>query len=89
MGYKILLVEDNPHIMEINTEALEMEDYEVFQAVDGKSCMELLRSKEPDMVVLDIMLPDTDGLKLCREIKAKADIPILFLSALSENRQIV
>ncbi len=89
MGYKILLVEDNPHIMEINTEALEMEDYEVFQAVDGKSCMELLKSKEPDMVVLDIMLPDTDGLKLCREIKAKADIPILFLSALSENRQIV
>ncbi|MCR4586595.1 MAG: response regulator, partial [Lachnospiraceae bacterium] len=89
MGYKILLVEDNPHIMEINTEALEMEDYEVFQAADGKSCMELLKSKEPDMVVLDIMLPDTDGLKLCREIKAKADIPILFLSALSENRQIV
>ncbi len=89
MGYKILLVEDNPHIMEINTEALEMEDYEVLQATDGKSCMDVLDSCEVDMAVLDIMLPDTDGLKLCQQIKAKADIPILFLSALSENEQIV
>ena len=89
MGYRILLVEDNPQIMEINSEALEMEDYEVFQAVDGKSCMEILHSQDIDMAVLDIMLPDVDGLELCRKIKAEADIPILFLSALAENDQII
>ncbi len=89
MGYRILLVEDNPHIMEINSEALSMEDYEVYQAADGKSCMEIVRSRDIDMAVLDIMLPDADGLDLCRKIKAEADIPILFLSALGENAQII
>ena len=53
MGYSILLVEDNPHIMEINAEALMMEDYEVLEAVDGKSCMEIIHSQEVDLAVLD------------------------------------
>ena len=89
MGYRILLVEDNPHIMEINSEELMMEDYEVLEAVDGKSCMEIVRSQKPDLAVLDIMLPDVDGLELCRQIKKEADIPILFLTALGENEQII
>ncbi|MBR5421572.1 MAG: response regulator transcription factor [Lachnospiraceae bacterium] len=89
MGYKILLVEDNPHIMEINAETLMMENYDVLEAVDGKSCMEIVRSQEVDLVVLDIMLPDVDGLLLCRQIKEEADLPIIFLSALSENEQII
>ena len=89
MGYRILLVEDNPHIMEINAEALMMEDYEVLEAVDGKSCMEIVHSQEVDLAVLDIMLPDVDGLELCRQIKKEADIPILFLTALGENEQII
>ncbi|MBR5420001.1 MAG: response regulator transcription factor [Lachnospiraceae bacterium] len=89
MAYRILLVEDNPHIMEINSEALMMEDYEVLEAVDGKSCMEIVRSQEVDLAVLDIMLPDVDGLELCRQIKKEYDIPILFLTALGENAQII
>ena len=89
MSYTVLLVEDNPHIMEINHEALMMEDYEVLQAFDGKQCLEQLHNHHVDLVVLDIMLPDSDGFTLCKKIKQEYDVPILFLSALGENEQII
>ena len=89
MSYTILLVEDNPHIMEINREALMMEDYETLEAADGRTCLEILEKRDVDLIVLDIMLPDSVGLALCRQIKASYDIPILFLSALAENGQII
>ena len=89
MSYTILLVEDNPHIMEINREALVMENYTVLEAADGRACMEQLASYDVDLAVLDIMLPDSDGLALCRRIKELYDTPVLFLSALGENGQIV
>ncbi len=89
MPHTVLLVEDNPHIMEINREALLMEGYEVLEAEDGKGCMTVLEARDADLIVLDIMLPDSDGLTLCRQIKARWDIPILFLSALGENAQII
>lgn len=86
----VLLVEDNPHIMEINAEVLSAEGYRVLQAEDGKTCMELLAQNQVELIVLDIMLPDSDGLTLCGEIKARyEDLPILFLSALGENSQII
>ncbi|MBP5411423.1 MAG: response regulator, partial [Lachnospiraceae bacterium] len=56
MSNTVLLVEDNPHIMEINYEALLMEDYHVLTAYDGKSCIEQLKAEPVDLVVLDIML---------------------------------
>ncbi|MBQ3886856.1 MAG: response regulator transcription factor [Clostridia bacterium] len=89
MSYTILLVEDNPHIMEINREALMMEDYTVLEADSGSACMEQLSQNDVDLIVLDIMLPDGDGLSLCRRVKEQYDIPILFLSALGENEQII
>ena len=89
MSYTVLLVEDNPHIMEINHEALMMEDYTVLQAFDDKQCMEQLRKHHVDLIVLDIMLPDSDGYTLCRKIKQEYGTPILFLSALGENEQII
>lgn len=89
MSHTILLVEDNPYIMDINYEALMMEGYRVLKAEDGRGCMEMLKSEEVDLMVLDIMLPDADGLTLCKKIKNEYDIPIIFLSALGENEQIV
>ena len=89
MSYTILLVEDNPHIMEINAEALMMEDYTVLKAVDGEECLAAMRNEEVDLIIMDIMLPDTDGLTLCRRIKVQYEVPILFLSALGENEQII
>ncbi len=89
MSYTILLVEDNPYIMEINREALVMEDYTVWEAADGQTCLRQLAAHNVDLVVLDVMLPDSDGLTLCRRIKEKCDAPVLFLSALGENEQII
>lgn len=89
MSYTILLVEDNPYIMEINREALIMEDYAVLEAADGRECMERLAACDVDLIVLDIMLPDSDGLTLCRKIKEEYGTPVLFLSALGENEQII
>ena len=89
MSTTLLLVEDNPHIMEINREVLTGEGYCVLQASDGKTCLALLSAQAVDLIVLDIMLPDVDGLALCGQIKAEYDIPILFLSALGENKQII
>ena len=89
MSYTILLVEDNPYIMEINREALRMEDYTVLEAADAKACMRELSAHDVDLIVLDVMLPDGDGVTLCRQIKERYGTPVLFLSALGENAQII
>ena len=85
----ILLVEDNPHIMTINAAALEMRGYRTLQADCARRCRELLCFHDVDLIVLDILLPDGNGVELCQEIKEKYDTPILMLSALSENMDIV
>lgn len=85
----ILLVEDNPHIMKINAELLTMRGYEVLQAATAKECRENLLWHSVDLIILDIMLPDGNGVELCREIKEKYHMPILFLSALGESKDVV
>ncbi len=85
----ILLVEDNPHIMAINAAALEMRGYRTLQADCARRCRELLCFHDVDLIVLDILLPDGNGVELCQEIKEKYDTPILMLSALGENMDIV
>lgn len=85
----ILLVEDNPHIMKINAEALTMYGYEILKAATAAECREALHWHPVDLVVLDIMLPDGNGVELCRELKQQYHTPILFLSALGESRDVV
>ena len=85
----ILLVEDNPHIMAINDAALHMRGYRTLQAETAHKCRELLCFHAVDLIVLDILLPDGDGVALCREIKQEYDVPILFLTAMGENEDIV
>lgn len=85
----ILLVEDNPHIRKINTQVLTQRGYDLLQTDTVAGCRELLRWNPVDLVVMDIMLPDGSGLELCREIKSRFHIPVLFLTALGENKEIV
>lgn len=85
----ILLVEDNPHIMKINAEVLSLRGYEVLKAVTAAEAREQLRWHPVDLIVLDIMLPDGNGVELCRELKCSYRVPILFLTALGENQDIV
>lgn len=85
----ILLVEDNPHIMKINHASLMMEGYQILEAATAAECLKMLKMNDVDLIVLDIMLPDGNGVTLCSEIKHKYEIPILFLSALDENKDII
>ena len=85
----ILLVEDNPHIMAINDAALHMRGYRTCRRETAHKCRELLCFHAVDLIVLDILLPDGDGVALCREIKQEYDVPILFLTAMGENEDIV
>ena len=85
----ILLVEDNPHIMKINYTALMMEGYHILKAETAAECLRVLRENDVDLIILDVMLPDGSGVDLCTKIKREFEIPILFLSALGENEDII
>jgi two-component system, OmpR family, response regulator ArlR len=78
--YKILLVEDDPQIIRVLRLELEHEGYEVDTATDGLSGLEKAL-KEPDLVVLDLMLPKLDGMEVASRLRAKSRVPIIMLTA--------
>jgi two-component system response regulator ArlR len=78
--YKVLLIEDDPQILRVLSLELQHEGYEVETAADGLSGLEKAL-KEPDLVVLDLMLPKLDGLEVCARVRAKSRIPIIMLTA--------
>lgn len=84
-GMKLLLVEDDEMISDALKYGLEKEGFEVLQAFDGKSGLELARSTSPDLVLLDIMLPKMNGLEVCREIRRDFSVPILMITARGEE----
>lgn len=85
----ILFVEDNPDIMKINVSAFKIYGYTVFQATNAYECENILKNTDIDIIVLDILLPDKNGLELCKSLKSQYDIPIIFVSALGENDDVV
>lgn len=86
----ILLVEDNERITQANRRMLEMNGYSVDTAADLRGARAKLERELPDLIVLDILLPDGSGLNFCREVHQSAPgIPVLMLSALGKNHDIV
>jgi len=86
MKSKILLVEDNKDIQELNKEFLEETGgYNVRLAMNLAEARESIAESEPDIIVLDIMLPDGSGLDFLKELKQDRDVPVLLLTALSES----
>ena len=82
MPYRILLVEDEEHIQQALKLNLEMEGYYVNVAADGNKAIRDFRDQKFDLVILDIMIPEMDGLMVCEHIRLHdADVPVLFLSA--------
>jgi DNA-binding response OmpR family regulator len=77
----ILLVEDEPTLSETLRYNLEREGYSVLTAADGVKGIELARREQPDMLILDVMLPRLDGFSVCRILRQESDVPILMLTA--------
>lgn len=84
----ILIVEDEKDIAEMIAYNLEREHYKIFCEYSGADVMEIAREENPNLILMDIMLPDTDGLELCKSLRADKktkNIPIVFLSAKSQE----
>lgn len=79
---KILIVDDDPHIRRLYREELEEEGYDVIVAATGAEALELFERENPDLVTLDILMPDIDGIKLLRQMKEKRPrVPIIMSTA--------
>ncbi len=85
MATKILVIDDDINICDLLRMYLEKEGYEVRTANDGVEAMTVFRMYEPDMVLLDIMLPKKDGWQICREIREQSSKPIIMISAKGET----
>ena len=77
----ILIVDDDPHIREVVRFALEREGYATVEAGDGRAGLAEFERARPDLVVLDILMPEMDGTEVCRTLRARSRVPIVFLSS--------
>ncbi|BCI61373.1 response regulator transcription factor [Solibaculum mannosilyticum] len=82
---KILVVDDDSNICELLRLYLEKEGYTVFLASDGGKALEMFEKENPNLLLLDIMLPVLDGWQVCREIRKKSQVPIIMLTAKGET----
>jgi DNA-binding response OmpR family regulator len=85
---KILVVDDEPDILSGIRDRLSFEGYDVITASDGQEALKTAREKDPDLIILDIMLPKIDGYKVCRLLKfdkKKKHIPIIMLTAKTQE----
>ncbi len=82
---KILVVDDEPKIVRLVRAYLERDGFEVIEAADGRRAVAAARRQSPDLIVLDVMLPELDGLEVCREIRRFSDVPIIMLTARDED----
>jgi two-component system response regulator MtrA len=85
----ILLVEDDPSIRETTKIGLEQAGFRVDTAADGREGLTAFRSRRPDLVILDIMLPHVDGLEVIRAIRAESSVPVVMLTARAETVDVV
>lgn len=86
--YKILLVDDEPDILEFLTYNLNKEGYKTFTASNGNEAIEVAKKETPDLIILDVMMPDMDGIETCSEIRLipeLKDVMITFLTARNED----
>lgn len=81
MKYKILIADDEAEIRDVLHLYLEIEGYEVVEAENGPEALDMIRKEEPDLVILDIMMPGLDGYRVLRNIREKNNVPVIMLSA--------
>jgi DNA-binding response OmpR family regulator len=81
----VLVVDDEPIVREVVVRYLKREGFRILEAGDGDRARELIEREPPNLVVLDLMLPGTDGLSLCRWIRSRSDLPVIMLTARGEE----
>lgn len=86
---RVLVVDDDPSILEITSRSLRAEGLEVDTTPDGERVLETIRSRLPDVVVLDVMLPGRDGFELCREIRRFSTVPVILLTAKTDTVDVI
>ncbi|PHC30588.1 DNA-binding response regulator [Bacillus pseudomycoides] len=86
MTTRVAIIEDEDNIREICKQYLEREGYEVYTAVNGEEGWNLFQQYQPDLIVLDLMMPKKDGWELCEEIRQHSNVPIIILTARAEER---
>jgi CheY-like chemotaxis protein len=88
---RILVVDDDPDIIKAATRVLESQGYQVISALNGEECLERIREGEPDLIILDLLMPKLDGFGVCRELRENAEyadyagIPVLIATAVREE----
>jgi DNA-binding response OmpR family regulator len=85
MAPLILVVDDEPKVTRLTRDYLEKNGLRVITAADGQSALTIARTEKPDLVILDLMLPQIDGREVCRILRRESDVPIIMLTALSEE----
>jgi two-component system, OmpR family, response regulator ResD len=81
----VLVVDDEPIVRSVVVRYLQREGYDTIEAGDGDTARAILERETPELVVLDLMLPGTDGIALCRWIRARSDLPVIMLTALGDE----
>ena len=84
-NYKVLIAEDDKNLLDILRYNLEKEGYRVVTAQDGARALEKTQSEKPDLLILDIMLPEIDGFEVCRIVRKEMTVPILMLTAKADE----
>jgi DNA-binding response OmpR family regulator len=85
MNRRILVVDDDKKIVDLVSLYLRRDGYGVLAAYDGREALDLVRQKQPDLVVLDLLLPELDGREVCRLLRAESNVPIIMLTARSTD----
>lgn len=85
MSKIILIVDDEPAVTDLLAYNLRKANYEVLTACDGREALERARQSSPDLILLDLMLPEIDGLEVCRELRKTSEVPIIMITARGEE----
>ncbi len=85
MTETILLVDDEQHIIDLARMYIEQEGFTVEFANDGRTALDKIQDETPELIVLDLMLPQVDGWEVCRQVRADSDVPIIMLTARDED----
>jgi DNA-binding response OmpR family regulator len=83
----IVIADDDPHLLRLLERNLQFEGYEVHAASDGEQAIELIASHEPDLVILDVMMPHLDGFTVCQRVREFSTVPIIIITARGQERE--